>query len=266
MENIFLNYGVSNDKCERKYMEDFNKIYISDKIKYFSICDGHGGDLISKYVNENYIKLFIDNSHHLTKDNYHNFFSEIAVNLDNEIRFNQHIGFLSGTTYIGVLFYNNFMYIINIGDSIATLNVENKIIYKNSRHTPSLYIEKKRITKTVKIINNRINGILNVSRGFGDFYLKPKLNSNKNPVCCIPDIKRYIMHTFVNKKTFILLASDGILLHLTLEYINNYIYKMLSEGYDPQYIADKIVEFYKMKKNDDNITVIIITLNNFLKK
>lgn len=264
MDKFFLNYGCALDKCNRKYMEDFNKIYISKNIKYFSICDGHGGDMISKYVNDNYLASFLQHCHYLKPENYYNFFAELAINLDNEIRFNQHIGFMSGSTFIATVFYDKYLYLINIGDSIVTVNSNNNIVYKNLRHTPNIYIEQQRITKYCKIINNRINGSLNVSRGFGDYYLKPKLNSNKNPISCLPDVKRFNLDIFSDKKTFILLASDGILLHLTLEMINTYIYKMLRLGYDPQIIADKLVEYYKKKNNDDNVTIIIITLNNFL--
>lgn len=264
MNNFFINFGIAEEKCNRKYMEDFNKIYIDNEIKYFSISDGHGDDLISKYVNENFIKSFKERCNFLTMFNHNDFFAEIATNLDNEIRFKHNIGYKSGSTHIAVIIYKNFVYIVNIGDSIATLNVNNIIVYKNLRHTPNIYIEKKRITKTVNIINNRINGILNVSRGFGDYYLKPQLLSNDNPVSCIPDVKRYSLNVLTENKTFILLASDGILLHLSLEIINSYIYKMLMRGIDPHIIAQQIVKFYKDKKNNDNVTVIIITLNTFI--
>lgn len=264
MDNFFINFGVAKEKCNRKYMEDFNKIYMDNEIKYFSISDGHGDDLVSKYINENFLNNFKERCCFLTLFNYNDFFSEIATNLDNEIRFKHNIGYNSGSTHIAVIIYKNYLYIVNIGDSIATVNINNVIVYKNLRHTPEIYIEKKRIIKTVNIINNRINGILNVSRGFGDYYLKPQLLSNDNPVSCIPDIKRYNIDLLTENKTFILLASDGILLHLSLEIINKYIYKMLMHGFDPQIIANKIVEYYKKKNNKDNISIIIITLNNFV--
>lgn len=263
MDNLFINFGVAKEKCNRKYMEDYNKIYTDKDIKYFSISDGHGDDLISKYINEHFLNSFKERCCFLSPYNYNDFFAEIAINLDNEIRFKQNIGYNSGSTHICVIIYKEYLYIVNIGDSVATINVDNMIVYKNLRHTPKVYIEKKRITKTVNIINNRINGSLNVSRGFGDYYLKPQLLSNDNPVSCIPDTKRYNIDILAENKTFILLASDGILLHLSLEIINKYIYDMLSYKYDPQTIANKIVEYYRKKNNNDNITVIIITLNKF---
>lgn len=265
MDNIFLNYGMSYEKCDRKHMEDYNKIYITDKIKYFSICDGHGGDLISKVVNDRFLQIFLENYCFLTPYNYINFFTDIAINLDNEIRFKKNIGKTSGTTFICAIMYDNYLYIINIGDSVANININNKIIFKNLRHTPDKYIEKKRITKTLKIINNRINGLLNVSRAFGDFYLKSELiSSDLQPVSCVPDIKRYNINTFINKKSFILLASDGILLQFPLDIINEYIYNKLINGFDPQIISDKLIDYYKKVNNKDNVTIIIITLNNFL--
>lgn len=263
MNKPFINFGISHDRCNRRYMEDFNKIEINEDLSYFSICDGHGGDLVAKYVSEHFLKKFLENSYILNKHNYKDFFYNICLDIDEEIKKNMSIAFTSGCTYIGLIFFKNNVFVINLGDSIINININNTIVFQNIKHTPDNYNEYTRIIKTQNVYNGRIKGIINVSRSFGDFYFKYHSNIEDNPITCIPDVSMFNINKFLDKKTFFLIASDGILLQLTLSEINSYIYEMLNNGYDPQYITQKILNYFVKHNNKDNLTLIIVVLNNF---
>lgn len=266
MNKPFINFGISHDRCNRRFMEDFNKIEINDDLSYFSICDGHGGDLVAKYVNEFFFQKFLENSFMLNTHNYYDFFYNICMDIDEEVKKNISLAFTSGSTYIGLIFYKNNIFIVNVGDSIINININNTIVFQNIKHTPNNYDEYRRILKTQNVYNGRIKGIINISRSFGDFYFKYNTNIEDNPIICIPDVTMFNINKFLYKKTFFLIASDGILLQLSLAEINLYIYNMLIKGYDPQYITQKILNYFVKNKNKDNLTLIIVVLNNFIDK
>jgi len=84
-----------------------------------------------------------------------------------------------GTTVNVVLIKQNYLYISNLGDSLA-------VIYKNgiaekltTEHKVSLKSEKTRIEKSgTIIINNRIEGRLNLTRAIGTFRYYFKFSQN----------------------------------------------------------------------------------------
>ena len=73
-----------------------------------------------------------------------------------------------GTTANVVLIKNNYLYIANVGDSLAVM-YKNGIAEKlTTEHKVSLEPEKTRIEKSgARIINNRIEGRLNLTRAIG---------------------------------------------------------------------------------------------------
>ncbi len=78
------------------------------------------------------------------------------------------VAFEMGTTANVVLIKQNHIYIANIGDSLAVM-YKNGIAQKlTTEHKVSLESEKTRIEKSgTKIINNRIEGRLNLTRAIG---------------------------------------------------------------------------------------------------
>jgi serine/threonine protein phosphatase PrpC len=73
-----------------------------------------------------------------------------------------------GTTANILLIKNNYLYIANVGDSLAVLYKNGEAIKLNQEHKTSLESEYSRINKSgTKIINNRIDGRLNLTRAIG---------------------------------------------------------------------------------------------------
>ncbi len=80
------------------------------------------------------------------------------------------VAYEMGTTANVVLIKNNYLYIANVGDSLAVM-YKNGIAEKlTTEHKVSLEHEKNRIEKSgARIINNRIEGRLNLTRAIGIF-------------------------------------------------------------------------------------------------
>lgn len=73
-----------------------------------------------------------------------------------------------GTTANIVLIKNNYLYIANVGDSLAVMYKNGQAIKLSQEHKVTLESEKSRITKSgARIFNNRIEGRLNLTRAIG---------------------------------------------------------------------------------------------------
>jgi len=77
-----------------------------------------------------------------------------------------------GTTANILLIKNNMLYLANVGDSMAVLFKNGQAIRLNHEHKTTLQSEFTRVTKSgAKIINNRIEGRLNLTRAIGIFII-----------------------------------------------------------------------------------------------
>lgn len=251
-----MRYGIKSVIGYRPTMEDDTFIYHDNNFFIFSVLDGHGGYQVVHFVKEKlkYIKdIFLYNEPNL-KQNLTDFF----LNLDKEIsQFKQFDRI--GTTLIMSIFYKNYLYIINIGDSFLIYRSPEKIFFTKD-HKPDNPIEKRRILKTSYIINNRVKGILNISRTLGDFHLKTRINLHQNPVIAKPDITQ-IQNS---DKSWILLASDGV--WLKKNNLTNLIDDMLCFVSEPQKICDLLVHFFNKEEYGDNITIIFILQDKIVDK
>lgn len=85
-----------------------------------------------------------------------------------EIKGNDLVASNMGTTTNILLIRNNYLYLANVGDSLAVLFKNGEAIKLNQEHKTSLQSEYARISKSgAKIINNRIDGRLNLTRAIG---------------------------------------------------------------------------------------------------
>jgi hypothetical protein len=76
-----------------------------------------------------------------------------------------------GTTANILLIRNYTIYLSNVGDSLAVLYKNKQAIKLNQEHKTSLNSENARISKSgAKIINNRIDGRLNLTRAIGNYF------------------------------------------------------------------------------------------------
>lgn len=84
----------------------------------------------------------------------------------------EYIADFMGTTANVVYIENDYIYIANAGDSMAVMYKNKKAICLNTEHKLSLPTEESRIkTAGSRIINNRIDGKLNLSRAIGMYNL-----------------------------------------------------------------------------------------------
>lgn len=236
-ENILL-------KGRRKYMED-NLLIINNVKHYISlVLDGHGGKECSEFIKKNFYNIFLE------KENIYKRYSKILYETIKKIN-NLFLksSQKSGST-LNLLFINKNTkkyYVLNVGDSRCLVNYNNGQI-KQISNDHRLNIEKERDRIYLKggvIINNRVNGMLGMSRSLGDKNLS-KIISSK------PDL----YFGYIKNIKYFIQGTDGVFDYINnnelIEYINKEIIK-----YKKKYIFMKNLGryIYKNKKSEDNITI-----------
>ena len=266
-----LGYGLAQ-KQQRAH-EDRYQIKTIGNYRYFAVFDGHSGAFkMNSYhvadvcTNLLHIQLAMK-LYNADKNNIINIIKESFVEFD-RLMYNE--GKLWGCTCTMILIddYNKLIYQINLGDSRSLIFVDNEIIAATTDHKPLNYIESERILTAGGYIttDDRIDGILNISRGFGDFYLKQK-NNRYDPingkVSAVPDI-RMIDYSPYNVPIYIILTSDGI---YESPNINNgslvQLFYDISDNINlqEQNPLDKIAFFMidaTFSKTTDDMTIIIV--------
>jgi len=224
-------------------MNNFNK----DSYRHlFCVFDGHGGNDTAKLCVKRYPEIFkkclLENplDYELAlKNSFILMDKEIEKNKAEEV----------GNTGTVVFINNKLLYCANVGDSSCCLigktaefiTIEDKCSNKK---------EKKRIEKMGgKIVDDRINGILAVSRGFGDFDLKNK------GLICEPHITKKLIDNSLN---YCVIASDGVWDILSPDDVSKICFANKTNFKD---IAKIIVETAQERGSEDNISCIVVELN-----
>ena len=224
-------------------MNNFNK---ESYRHLFCIFDGHGGNITAKLCSKKYPEIFrkcllenLSDYELALRNSFHLMDKEIEKINAKEV----------GNTGTVVFINNKLLYCANVGDSSCCLigktaefiTTEDKCTNKK---------EQKRIEKEGgKIIDDRLGGILAVSRGFGDFDLK------NQGLSCEPHIfKKLLDNTF----HYCVLASDGVWDTMTPDDVSKIAYANKNNFNN---IAKIIVETAQERGSEDNISCIVIELN-----
>jgi serine/threonine protein phosphatase PrpC len=235
------------------YMEDF-AIAIDNFNKesnrhLYCIFDGHGGDVTAKLCAKKFPEIFrkclVDNP-----IDYEFAIKKSFYLMDKEIE-NLNVNETGNTATI-VFIHNKLLYCANVGDSsCCIIGKTNEFLTRNHKCTNEDEI--KRIQKEGgEIIENRLGGILCITRGLGDFDLK------KKGLICEPYItKKLIDHNI----DYCVLASDGVWDVLSPDDVAK-----ITKNHKIDILPKKIVEEAIEKGSQDNISCIVIEFNKIKHK
>lgn len=236
-------------------MEDFTLTinhFNNESYRYlFCIFDGHGGDTTAKLCQKKFPQIFrkclIENP-----SNYELALTSSFSLMDKELEKIQST--MVGNTATVVFINNRLIYCANVGDSSCVLVEEKSASFFSIDDKCTDPREEKRILSGGGIIQEgRLEGILAISRGMGDFDLKTK------GLICTPHINKKL----INKNLkFCVIASDGVWDVLSPDDV----FRISNENHYSKDIAEKIVNEALGKGSDDNISCIVIELNKKVKK
>lgn len=198
-------YKESQNIKYRDYMEDKGRSILNIKgdpdKALFCLFDGHGGDQVSKYLQNNFINYFKEM---LPFNNVNESLIKLFKNLDEklkELNYYQ-VGATACIIYITKEKGQRVLYSANVGDTRSVLISKNDVKRLSYDHRADDKNEYKRIVSDGGIVfGGRVYGSLMLARSFGDWQLK------SYGVSCVPHITRI---NITDKDKYVIVATDGI--------------------------------------------------------
>ena len=252
--------GISGMQGFRKDMEDTNIVTALDQDhSLFAVFDGHCGDAAAKFAEQHFVQTLMNSKEWLlyiaTKSPVHltEALTQCFLKVDADMKNDPSIE-MSGCTAVVVLITPTLIVCANAGDSRAVMSKHGEAVALSHDHKPDNPDETARILANGGYVqHNRVNGVLAVSRAFGDFELKPY-------VSCLPDFQIQQRNPGVND--FIIIACDGMWDVFSNKDAINEVRAIIYEGEtDIALIAEEMVDLALNKGSNDNISAIIIKLS-----
>ena len=281
-ETVKENYSIKQCNCvlEYSFREDQNidsEVIMEDKSKsienfnndknqmIFEIFDGHGGDEISTYLQNNLAQIYKQNLL-LNKGNIILSLKNAFHDADDEMRNQLNIEGLGSTgTLVHIKWESEnelIVYSANVGDSRVSLISPEHIIRLSYDHRTTDKKERKRILDSgLEIIDDRINGTLMLTRIFGNYEYKgnpeteeEEENNNKGLIC-EPFISKINIDLEIENQ-FLILASDGIWDTISEEEIQH----IIQNHHDTQQLCSLIIKNCIRNEAWDNMSIFAVKL------
>ncbi len=230
--------ALSSKGSRYSKIEDRIEIRSNQNVKIFAVYDGHAGSQVSEELSKNFGRILHRLLSKIDPNNLpaiRRVIKTAFVLMDMSIRNKRTMKreYDPGSTAVMAIFFSktNRLFFVHSGDSRAVLyrvmrkkingttKVTAREVMSTSDHKPLRPDEEKRIkaagghvTKASKSSVERVDGILAVSRSFGDYHLKQNGKVEYDPirgkVSVVPDIRSIVLQPGVEYRLF--LASDGL--------------------------------------------------------
>mmetsp|Transcript_17448 Transcript_17448/g.42797 ORF Transcript_17448/g.42797 Transcript_17448/m.42797 type:complete len:281 (+) Transcript_17448:157-999(+) len=267
-------------------MED--EYFYSQDGEFAAVFDGHGGQAVSRYLRKNLyanVQAFLpsltaDDNNESTKrpfatlEDYQYAITSAIAKVDREVQRISHWSFQGSTAVAVWLHEDRFkaektIVTANVGDSRAVLSRNGTAYDLSMDHKPDDPDEEARIEALggkvvwcgdVDLEGNpipeegiyRVNGNLALSRAVGD-------RSERPHVVADPDIT--FQPVLEGDDNFIIVATDGLWDVFGSEDAVDFVMALREDGHDLERIATLVVEEALRRGTYDNITVVIIWLD-----
>eukprot|EP00741_Cyanophora_paradoxa_P004732 tig00000826_g4590.t1 len=211
---------------------------------FFAVYDGHGGrgpvDFLSKRLHQTLLEEL-----QKTPQNVQECIKQAYLKTDQAMRDHQYAGTTAVTALIRKQNGVRTLYIANAGDSRCVLCRNGKSVRLSYDHKASDPVEAQRCRDTgAFVVNSRVNGVLSVTRAFGD-------HAMKNAVTADP----YITEVQIQPEDqFFILACDGLWDVLS----DQQAVDLIKSERDPSKMAELLVKQSLSQGSTDNVTAMVI--------
>ncbi|RDI82335.1 hypothetical protein Vi05172_g7620 [Venturia inaequalis] len=276
-----LMYGTSSMQGWRISMEDAHATIldlktgndddgkltaIDQRLSYFGVYDGHGGDKVAIYTGENLHKI-IAKQEAWKAGNFEQALKDGFLATDRAIlsdpKYEEEV---SGCTSCVTVISKDKIFCGNAGDSRAVLGIKGRAKPLSFDHKPQNEGEKARICAAGGFVDfGRVNGNLALSRAIGDFEFKksPELPPEQQIVTAFPDVT---VHDITEDDEFVVVACDGIWDCMSSQAVIEFVRRGIVAGQELHQICENIMDNCLASNSDtggvgcDNMTVTVVAL------
>jgi len=247
-----------NDKITEATREALSKFSIA------AVFDGHSGWQCSQYLSQHLIPAmalhpkFLENK---IEPAILDTFRNMDAKINNILRKEE---CSAGSTGIVAIYdgRKHVLTVANVGDSMCVLSRSGRAVKLHRVHRvfdiPEYEEERNRVEATgSRIVNHRVDGVLAISRAFGDIALKgnPK---TPGPVIAVPDV---VAEVITPMTEFGIIASDGLWDVMEPQLSVNFVRKLLSKKNDLQEAAAELAREALARGGVDNVTILLLSFH-----
>ncbi|KAH8685632.1 phosphatase 2C-domain-containing protein [Tricladium varicosporioides] len=239
---------------------------IDERLSFFGVYDGHGGDRVAIFAGEN-IHQIISKQEAFKKGDIEQALKDGFLATDrailNDPRYEEEV---SGcTASVGIL-SGKKIYVGNAGDSRSVLGVKGRAKPLSFDHKPQNEGEKARITAAGGFVDfGRVNGNLALSRAIGDFEFKKsaELSPEQQIVTAYPDVT---VHEISDDDEFLVVACDGIWDCQSSQAVVEFVRRGIAAKQELSKICENMMDNCLASNSEtggvgcDNMTMIVIGL------
>lgn len=216
-------------------MEDAHvlNLTLEEDAQLFAVFDGHGGRDVSVFLGRHFARELLNSAKYQMGD-YEAALKETYLQMDqlllsdagvrerysifrgqrevyaNDMTLARRELPASGSTAVVALLKGRQLWVANAGDSKCVLISSHRAVELTRDHKPSVPTELFRIKEAGGVIvENRVNGVLNLTRSIGDFEYKAnaKLPQERQLITALPEVTN---RTIERDDEFLILACDGV--------------------------------------------------------
>ncbi|KAJ5667494.1 Protein phosphatase 2C [Penicillium longicatenatum] len=254
---------------QAKYTSEDNKPTDPDqRLAFFGVYDGHGGDKVALFTGENLHKI-VAKQDAFAKGDIEQALKDGFLATDRAIledpKYEEEV---SGCTASTSIISKNKIWVANAGDSRSVLGVKGRAKPLSFDHKPQNEGEKARISAAGGFVDfGRVNGNLALSRAIGDFEFKksPELSPEQQIVTAYPDVT---VHEVTQDDEFLVIACDGIWDCQSSQAVVEFVRRGIAAKQDLYRICENMMDNCLASNSEtggvgcDNMTMTVIGLLN----
>jgi protein phosphatase PTC2/3 len=252
----------------REFMEDATVVMENrevesseDLVSFYGVFDGHGGTNAALYLKEHLVENIM-NDKSFKVGNVDKALVDAYVQTDLDF-FNATTGTgeTSGSTACTACLFDGKLIVANAGDSRCVVSRRGIAHDLTRDQKPTSKDEEERIKKAGGFIEDGyVNGLLGVSRAFGDWHfdgLKRNQETGKpGPLTAEPEIDTWQLD--IDSDEFIILACDGLWDVFSSQNAIDFARKSLLANNDPNRAAKELADEALRRHSADNISVVCV--------
>ena len=226
-------------------------------VHYFGVFDGHGGQKTARYLSESLIEAIVQQPTFTEGALGEAVESGFATTDSTLVQKAARSGPDDGSCCCSVFLRGSSLMVANVGDSRAVLCSGGVAVALSNDHKPNRPDERRRVQSHGGFVQTlgvpRVNGVLAVSRAFGDSSLKPYITA-------APEIAEVELGA-IGEDEFVVVGSDGLWDVIGNQECVDLAAQAYKKERDWELVAKALTDTAIRKGSADNITVIVLSLD-----